>query len=43
MVYSCSRLGYETKPTYTFNCWDPKDHVLRLMEKEKGPKKIEKT
>ncbi|MDT8859868.1 hypothetical protein N0O92_06450 [Alkalihalobacillus sp. MEB130] len=34
MRYDCIRLGYETKPTYTFSCWDPKEHIKRLMEKE---------
>ncbi|APH04668.1 hypothetical protein A9C19_07860 [Bacillus weihaiensis] len=33
MVYYCSRLNYATKPTYSFNCWNPKDHVIKLMEK----------
>ncbi len=36
MVYFCSRLGYETKPDYQFNCWTPKEHIIRLMEKRKG-------
>lgn len=31
--YHCSRLGYETKPTYQFNCWDPKEKVRQLIEK----------
>ncbi|UCZ55427.1 hypothetical protein LGQ02_10760 [Bacillus shivajii] len=34
MTYYCSRLGYETKPTYEFNCWEPKEQVKKLMEKE---------
>ncbi|WP_018924764.1 hypothetical protein [Salsuginibacillus kocurii] len=38
MTYRCVRLGYETKPTYTFNCWEPKPAVQRLMEKEKKEK-----
>lgn len=33
MAYICVRLGYETKPTYVFSCWDPKENVKRLMEK----------
>jgi hypothetical protein len=33
MTYLCSRLKYETKPSYTFQCWEPKEHVKRLMEK----------
>ncbi len=33
-TYQCSRLGFETKPTYQFNCWEPKDIVKRKMEKE---------
>nr|WP_082195831.1 hypothetical protein [Neobacillus vireti] len=36
--YYCSRLGYETKTTYKFNCWSPKDHVIRLMNKKNTPK-----
>lgn len=35
MEYRCSRLGYETKTYYQFNCWAPKDHIKALMEKEK--------
>ncbi|WP_261133708.1 hypothetical protein [Bacillus sp. Marseille-Q3570] len=31
----CSRLGYETKPDYRFNCWKPKENVQKLIEKEK--------
>lgn len=35
MIYTCSRLGYETKPNYKFNCWNPKENIKRLMEKER--------
>lgn len=35
MTYICSRLGYETKPSYKFNCWEPSERVKRRMEKEK--------
>ncbi|WP_228027626.1 hypothetical protein [Bacillus fonticola] len=35
MKYECKRLGYDTSPKYTFNCWEPKEQVKRLMEKEK--------
>ncbi|WP_209122250.1 hypothetical protein [Alkalihalobacillus sp. BA299] len=31
--YFCSRLGYETKPNYQFNCWDPKETVVKIMQK----------
>ncbi|MBT2639033.1 hypothetical protein J7E37_13905 [Bacillus sp. ISL-39] len=31
MKYHCLRLGYETKSHYQFNCWDPKEHVKKLM------------
>ncbi|CAM3447045.1 MULTISPECIES: hypothetical protein [Brevibacillus] len=31
--YRCSRLTYETRPDYRFQCWTPKEGVLRLMEK----------
>ncbi|WP_232695439.1 hypothetical protein [Brevibacillus daliensis] len=33
-TYRCSRLGFETKPTYQFHCWNPNEHVRRLMKKE---------
>ena len=33
MSYQCRRLNYETKPSYSFQCWDPKEHVSRIMEK----------
>jgi hypothetical protein len=36
MMYKCTRLGYETRPEYKFNCWEPKEKVKKLMEKEKG-------
>jgi hypothetical protein len=35
MVYYCSRLGYETKTHYKFNCWTPKKSIIELMEKLK--------
>ncbi|MGE7215220.1 hypothetical protein [Priestia koreensis] len=35
MNYFCTRLQYETKPTYQFTCWDPKEHVRKLIQKEK--------
>nr|WP_303800656.1 hypothetical protein [Alicyclobacillus macrosporangiidus] len=28
----CSRLGYDTKPYYKFNCWDPKPGIGRGLE-----------
>jgi hypothetical protein len=36
--FRCTRLGYETKPFYKFNCWIPKEQVKKLMEKERGEK-----
>ncbi|WP_347861880.1 hypothetical protein U0355_01310 [Salimicrobium sp. PL1-032A] len=30
----CGRLGFDTKPTYQFDCWEPKERVKRVMEKE---------
>ncbi|RLQ95156.1 hypothetical protein D9X91_11710 [Falsibacillus albus] len=33
MKYRCTRLNYETKPDYQFNCWEPKTHVVDLMKK----------
>lgn len=35
MKYYCSRLGYETRTTYKFNCWSPKEQVIKLMKKSK--------
>jgi hypothetical protein len=35
MKYYCSRLKYDTKPNYQFNCWTPTEKVKKLMEKEK--------
>ena len=34
MNYYCNRLGYETKPTYKFNCWSPNDQVIKLINKK---------
>ncbi|WP_110112333.1 hypothetical protein [Bacillus sp. CGMCC 1.16541] len=39
MMYYCERLRYETKPTYQFNCWEPKKHVQQLIEKEQRKNK----
>lgn len=39
MNYFCKRLGFETKPNYKFNCWTPKKHVQRLLEKRRGEMK----
>ncbi|GGI12007.1 hypothetical protein GCM10007380_10700 [Gottfriedia solisilvae] len=33
MKYYCSRLGFETKTTYKFDCWSPNEHVLKLLNK----------
>ncbi|MGG1575828.1 hypothetical protein [Fictibacillus sp. NRS-1165] len=33
MKYECTRLWYETKPTYQFNCWEPKEHVKKWLDK----------
>ncbi|MCA1030440.1 hypothetical protein LCL95_05220 [Bacillus timonensis] len=37
MSYSCTRLGYVTKPDYVFNCWVPRDHVKKLIIKRIRP------
>ncbi|USK62016.1 hypothetical protein LIT37_12115 [Peribacillus asahii] len=31
--YQCSRLNYQTKPNYKFDCWSPKDIVKKRMNK----------
>jgi len=33
MTYYCKRLGFETKTTYTFDCWSPNVNVLKLLNK----------
>ncbi|OLO40369.1 hypothetical protein BTR23_07730 [Alkalihalophilus pseudofirmus] len=33
--YFCSRLGFETKSNYQFDCWDPKDNVVKLMQQRR--------
>nr|WP_081841343.1 hypothetical protein [Alicyclobacillus macrosporangiidus] len=30
----CSRLGYDTKPYYKFNCWDPKPGIRKRIRVE---------
>ncbi|MGF9797032.1 hypothetical protein [Brevibacillus agri] len=32
VTYRCSRLTYETRPDYRFQCWTPTERVRRLME-----------
>lgn len=39
-TFYCSRLGYETKPHYAFNCWDPKPKVKQLMKKQAKNKRL---
>ncbi len=34
IVARCKRLGFETKTNYVFNCWTPKEHIKKLMEKQ---------
>lgn len=31
ITYRCSRLGYETKTHYKFNCWEPKEHIKKMV------------
>nr|WP_280771448.1 hypothetical protein [Salipaludibacillus daqingensis] len=32
--FYCARLRFETKSHYQFNCWEPKEHIQRLINKE---------
>lgn len=41
MNYRCKRLGFETKPSYSFNCWDPKPRVKKLMDKRKRERRLQ--
>ncbi|WP_409298400.1 hypothetical protein V1498_09050 [Peribacillus sp. SCS-26] len=36
MKYKCTRLGFDTMPRYQFNCWKPKEQVVRLIKKEQS-------
>lgn len=31
--FRCRRLGFETVPSYSFHCWNPKPKVKSLMER----------
>jgi hypothetical protein len=33
MQYKCIRLGYNTRPEYQFNCWEPRDDIKRKINK----------
>jgi hypothetical protein len=33
MIYLCRRLGYETKPNFQFNCWNPREEIKKLINK----------
>lgn len=35
LVSRCSRLEFDTKTHYKFDCWTPKERVLALIAKEK--------
>ncbi|MBM7680225.1 hypothetical protein JOD43_000384 [Pullulanibacillus pueri] len=30
----CTRLGFDTKPEYQFDCWDPKPRVRAAIQKK---------
>jgi hypothetical protein len=36
-VAKCSRLGYETKSFYQFNCWDPRPDIVERMNNSRKP------
>ena len=36
MLYMCKRLGFQTDPRYKFECWNPKEQVRRLMERDQS-------
>jgi len=33
--YFCSRLGFDTKTHYKFNCWEPKENIKKHIKNEK--------
>nr|WP_233096225.1 hypothetical protein [Alicyclobacillus sp. SO9] len=36
LLMYCSRLGYDTKPSYQFNCWTPKERVRERILKDEA-------
>lgn len=34
MKYLCTRLGFETKTSYKFDCWNPRDDIKLNMNKK---------
>lgn len=30
----CARLGYQTKTSYQFNCWNPREDIRQRMQNE---------
>ncbi|PYZ98265.1 hypothetical protein CR205_06620 [Alteribacter lacisalsi] len=32
--YRCRRLGFETRPHYRFDCWDPRPDIKKLIKKQ---------
>ncbi|PGY08497.1 hypothetical protein COE25_21280 [Bacillus sp. AFS031507] len=32
MHYFCSRLGFETKTNYQFNCWSPRENIKKIID-----------
>jgi hypothetical protein len=32
MHYFCSRLGFETKTDYQFNCWSPRENIKKIID-----------
>ncbi|MGM9923736.1 MAG: hypothetical protein ACI35R_05750 [Bacillus sp. (in: firmicutes)] len=33
IAYRCSRLGFETKTRYQFNCWQPREDIMKRMNR----------
>jgi hypothetical protein len=34
--YFCSRLGYETKTNYQFNCWNPREDIKKRINEDQS-------
>lgn len=34
MQYKCIRLGFNTRPEYKFDCWDPRKDIQRKMNQQ---------
>nr|WP_147805302.1 hypothetical protein [Alkalicoccus halolimnae]TXF81318.1 hypothetical protein FTX54_16005 [Alkalicoccus halolimnae] len=39
MKYHCVRLGFQTRPEYQFNCWEPREDIKKKMLQKQHERK----